>query len=77
MTIREALVQYMPWLLSLLSVYMIKLAGDGHKKTWLLGLFNQLLWVTWILASKSYGLLPMNAALWYMYIRNHIKWKER
>lgn len=35
----------------------------------------QLLWLVWILASKSYGLLPMNLALWIVYGRNYLKWK--
>ena len=30
----------------------------------------------WIISTASWGLLPMNAALWIVYARNHMKWRK-
>jgi hypothetical protein len=31
-------------------------------------------WVTWIIASQTWGLIPMSIALGIVYARNHFKW---
>jgi len=67
---------YLPWLLSAITIYTMFLAGDRDKNTWLVGLANQALWLTWIIASASWGLMPMNIALWIVYARNHLKWQR-
>ena len=66
--------QYLPWLLSVITIWMTVLAGNKHPKAWLVGIVNQLLWLIWIVASASWGLIPMNIALWIVYARNHFKW---
>lgn len=68
--------QYLPWLMSAITIYMTVLAGNKSKHAWLIGLANQALWLVWIIASGSWGLLPMNAALWVVYARNHFKWQK-
>lgn len=65
---------YLPWLLSAVTIWMTLLAGNKHPKAWLVGLFNQLLWLIWIVASQTWGMLPMNIALWIVYARNHLRW---
>lgn len=65
---------YLPWLLSALTIWMTVLAGNKHPSAWLVGLANQMLWLVWIVTSASWGLLPMNIALWIVYGRNHWKW---
>jgi len=55
---------------------MTVLAGNRHRHAWTVGLATQALWLVWILAIEAYGLLPMNAALWVVYYRNHRKWKR-
>lgn len=72
----DAIRLYLPWLLSAITIYMTVLAGNKHRNAWLFGLVNQALWLIWILATASYGLLPMNAALWVVYGRNHLKWSR-
>jgi signal transduction histidine kinase len=66
--------QYLPWLLSAITIYMTVLAGDKHRLAWAVGLLNQGLWLVWIFAAEAYGLIPMNIALWIVYARNHLKW---
>lgn len=67
---------YLPWLLSAITIYMTILAGNKSLDAWLYGLVNQALWLLWILTTGAYGLLPMNAALWLLYGRNHLKWSR-
>lgn len=69
--------QYMPWLMSAITLYMTVLAGNKSRYAWLIGLFNQALWLAWILATENYGFLPMNLALCIVYARNHIKWGQQ
>jgi hypothetical protein len=66
---------YLPWLLSAITIWMTVLAGNKHPSAWLIGLVNQGLWLLWIFVSSAWGLLPMNLALWVVYGRNHIKWR--
>lgn len=72
----DAIRIYLPWLLSAITIYMTVLAGNKHRNAWLFGLANQALWLVWILTTGAYGLLPMNAALWIVYARNHVKWRQ-
>ena len=40
------------------------------------GLGNQVFWLTWIISTEAWGLLPMTAALTFVYARNHLKWMK-
>ncbi|MCQ9146073.1 hypothetical protein [Ochrobactrum sp. BTU2] len=71
----DFLKDYLPWLLSVITIYMTVLAGNRSRHAWLVGLVNQALWLVWIISTSAWGLLPMNAALWIVYARNHFKWK--
>lgn len=69
--------EILPWILSAITVYMTILAGNKHPNAWLVGLFNQGLWLVWIVSTMSWGFLPMNIAFWIVYLRNHLKWKTQ
>lgn len=73
---RAAVVSLLPWLLSAVTIWMTLMAGNKHPKAWAIGLGNQALWLVWIIASASWGLIPMNLALWAVYARNHMKWTQ-
>lgn len=66
-----------PYFLSIITIYMSFLAGNKKSYTWKIGLLGQALWLVWIIMSKTWGLLPLNIALWIMYFRNNIKWSEK
>ena len=68
------MIAYMPWIMSVITIYMTVLAGNKSRYAWAIGLFNQALWLAWIIAAESWGFLPMNIALWIVYARNHFKW---
>lgn len=71
---RDHIVTGLPWVLSVITIWMTVLAGNKHPSAWAVGLANQALWLGWIVASASWGLVPMNIALWVVYARNHLKW---
>jgi len=73
--VSEAIRIYLPWLLSAITIWMTLLAGNLHRNAWLVGLANQLLWLVWIVATGTWGLIPLNVALWVVYGRNHLKWR--
>lgn len=70
----QAITIYLPWLLSAITIWMTLLAGNIHKSAWLVGLGNQALWLVWIVTTNTWGLIPLNIALWVVYARNHLKW---
>lgn len=71
---RELITTYLPWLLSVITIWMTVLAGNKHPSAWFVGLVNQALWLGWIVMTENWGFLPMNLALWIVYGRNHLKW---
>jgi hypothetical protein len=73
----QLVVDHMPWLMSAVTIYMTILAGDKRPAAWLVGLANQLLWLVWIIATATWGFIPLNAALWVVYARNYAKWRAQ
>lgn len=67
--------EFLPWVLSTITLWMTFVAGNKHPNTWAIGLVNQLLWLIWIISIQKWGLLPMNIGLWILYYRNHLKWR--
>jgi len=70
-------VKLLPWLLSSMTIVTMILAGQKRRAAWLVGLANQLLWLYWIGLTRTWGLFPMNLALWIVYARNWCLWRER
>ncbi len=72
---KEIIITYLPYLLSAITIYSMLLAGNKKKGAWAVGLVNQFLWLIWIFLTATWGLLPMNIALWIVYARNYLKWE--
>ena len=72
----DVISNYMPWVLSAITVWQLLPAGDQRSHAWAVMLANQALWLMWIITSAEWGLLPMNIALWIVAIRNHWKWSQ-
>lgn len=68
--------EYLPYGLSCITLWFNWLAGSRSRWTWVIALVGQMLWLEWIVASHSWGFLPMNLSLWAVYLRNHIKWRK-
>ncbi len=65
----------LPWLLSIITIWMTVLAGNKNRHAWAVGLVGQVGWSVWIVAVAAWGLLPLNITLWALYARNHFKWR--
>lgn len=74
MSIKELILTYLPWLLSLLTIYSAVLCGDKKAFGWIIGFINQGLWLTWIITSETWGMLPMNIVLAFIFAKNYFKW---
>lgn len=74
--VRDTIRDYLPWVLSGITIWMTLLAGNIHRSAWLVGLLAQALWLVWIVATGTWGLIPLNVALWIVYSRNHLKWRK-
>lgn len=71
---RELLANYLPWLLSALSLVMSVLTGNKWRNAWLFGLGIQCVWLFYIWCDRKWGFLPLSIALFIIYTRNHLKW---
>ena len=49
----------------------------AQKKSagWIVGLVNQVLWVTFAIVYAAWGLLPLTVALIFVYTKGLIKWR--
>lgn len=61
--------------MSAITIATMWLAGSRWRWTWALSLGNQALWLIWIIATRNWGFLPMNACMWIVSVRNHLKWQ--
>lgn len=76
MTIDLLITDGLPWLLSAMTIWMTVLQGKKSAAGWIVGLCNQVGWLVWQLYTHTWGLLPLNAVLWVLYIRNYMLWKR-
>lgn len=63
------------WLLTAMGILGLWLAGSNNKKGWMIGLFAQILWISYALVSKQYGFLASAFAYGTVYFRNFKRWK--
>jgi hypothetical protein len=69
--------EFLPWVLSSLTIATHWLAGNKWKYTYRLGLFNQALWLLWVYLTEYWGLLPLNLMLTFIYFRNDRLWTKK
>lgn len=68
--------QILPLILSLLTIVGMWLIGNKNRLGWVVGLFNQTLWITFAIVFKAWGLLPLTLVLIVVYTRNLTKWTK-
>ena len=66
----------MSWLLSITSVIMLWLMGNKNKYAPYVGIFNQGLWIFYVITTKQYGLLLGVIMYLVVHIRNAVKWRN-
>jgi hypothetical protein len=59
-----------------LTLWGMWLAGNKRSAGWIVGLVNQVFWLTTIIAFGVWGLLPLTGALTVVYSRNLLKWRR-
>jgi hypothetical protein len=71
---KHIIVNYLPLLISCLTIFMMWQAGNRKRLGWLFGTGCQALWLVFILTTQTWGLIPLNVAMWFITIRNYRKW---
>lgn len=64
----------LPWLLSLCTIVMTVAQGDKKLWSWGVGLLGQIGWFAYSIGTETWGFLPLNVILTFLYIRNWMKW---
>lgn len=70
------MIQLIPLATSVVTVLGMWLAGNKNVLGWYLGIANQALWLTFIIAFEAWGLLPLLVVLLFVYSRNVYRWKK-
>lgn len=65
----------MTYILSVITIITMILAGNKSRWAWIIGLGNQGLWLSYIVHTRQYGLLLMTVAIIIVYARNLLKWR--
>jgi hypothetical protein len=65
------------WILSATSAIMLIAMGNKYKYAPMIGIFNQVLWIIYTVATKQWGLLPGVIIYLIVHIRNHRKWTKK
>jgi len=73
---KTIIVEYLPWLLSFVSILVQYLAGNKNKTAWMISIPLQILWLIWICLSGSWGFIPLNFSMTAISIRNLLKWMK-
>lgn len=66
----------LPWATSAFTLLGMWLIGQKRSVGWVVGLLNQGCWITFAIAFKAWGLLPLSAALTVIYVRSLLAWRR-
>lgn len=76
MSMHDFVRDVLPWLMSAVTLWMTFLQGRKTWTAWAWGLVNQVMWLLFILYTQTWGLLPLNVGLWWLYARNLVRWYD-
>ncbi len=65
----------LPWATSMGTLLGMWLVGQKRSVGWIVGLVNQVLWVTFAVVFEAWGLLPLTLALIVIYSRALMAWR--
>lgn len=66
----------LPWATSAGTLLGMWLVGQKRSVGWIVGLVNQVLWVTFAIVYAAWGLLPLTLALIVIYTRALVQWRK-
>ena len=58
------------------GVFGLYLAGKKNLYGWAIGIFAQLLWIAYAIATSQYGFLVSAIAYGWVYGKNYLNWKK-
>lgn len=67
---------WLDWVLSGTSFVMLWLMGNKNSYAPMVGIFNQVLWIVYVVHTEHWGLLPGVLGYTLIHIRNAIKWRR-
>lgn len=67
------IIEISAWILGVTSITVTYLQGNGGKMGWGFGFINTLLWVAYTIATKQWGLIPLNVVMAIIHVRNYLK----
>lgn len=65
-----------PWATSAGTLLGMWLIGQKKSIGWIVGLVNQVLWITFAVMFEAWGLLPLSLALIVIYTRALLAWRR-
>lgn len=68
--------QLWSWLLASVGILGIYLAGRRKASGWLVGIFAQLLWISYAIVTRQWGFLFTAFAYGAVYIKNWQAWRR-
>lgn len=68
--------QFWSWILAAVGILGIYLAGRKNSAGWLVGMFAQVLWLAYAIATRQWGFLFTSVAYGAIYTKNWIKWRR-
>lgn len=70
------MIQILGWVISTISIAAMELHIRKRWYGWAISLFNQVLWIIYIVGMEAWGLLPLWLAIVIQAIRGMVKWYE-
>jgi hypothetical protein len=67
----------MDWILTMLLLVTLYLSGKNLRSGWAVGIFSQVLWIAYAIATKQYGFLLGAVLVGAMYVKNWFEWGEK
>lgn len=68
-------IDHMTWAMSVMTIWSSWLAGGKSLLTQKVKLVGQVLWTIWVFGSQTWGLVPLNIAMWFLILRAYTMWK--
>lgn len=69
--------KHLPWIMSALTIFVMWQAGNKSVWAWRVSLVNQFVWLAWIVSTRTWGLLPLNLAMFVTSTRNLLLWSQK
>lgn len=66
----------MDWITGLLTIWAMELVARKNWRGWLVGIFNQSLWLWLIFERKLWGLFPLTVVLSWRYAAALLRWRR-